>query len=406
MKALFFFLLICQTSFLLADTGAKKFCEDLLDHNSKSSKPSQNQELKAPTLRFYLNYFINPKSLVKIDSLLKRDLDDVTENIEGDKYLINLLPETSFSDEEKSELTLINNDFQLETKAFNAENFKVLRGLKDMETCQIFYKEKKVDSFLAKTEQLYQRYSLLKQKQSDANTARLFHKQARSFKRKGWRVVADLSINEIHSLITLNPRATFMFVAHATPDGEIVDKDLNTIPSTFFKNTQIQNLVIFSCFGKQVVKNYGLAKLKHLKNYYYPTLSPLSDKFLPESKTPLNALRAVLKVQFVTSPDENDPFTCRLNFENSSNRMSVFLNKVFFGEKMSELRFDCQILKDSNVVEIYNITNTKVLAVSESESVLINGDQSIKLRTFSSKVTGSHIVTKGQFKTETNSYGE
>src|SRR5690606_22465037 len=145
-----------------------------------------------------------------------------------------------------------------------------------------------------------------------------------------------------------------------------------------------------------VLKHYSISKLSNIHEYLYPQLSPIGENLLPSDKIPLNSLRTVLIHRYKESSQLTAQFQCSLSFQPTSKKQSVFLNKMYLGSKDNSLLFDCSILKEHNLLEVYSLEEKETTQFKKIETVYLNSSP-ISLEVFISKLSGKHIVSKKEF---------
>jgi hypothetical protein len=379
------FIIVTQTLIFAQEDFSSTLCQ------KQSSPEEKTSKRKHVPLRLILNLSFNPKSLVDIRELTST----AQEGKASKKFLFNLIAPEEMSYEEKSKLRQLRKKIQHNLKALRKlDFFESLRSQTSYEACKSFVSEKTISSLLIEIDNDYRKFIPLAEKDLRVKTRRLIERQLPSFKRKGWKIYSDLTVNEIHSIIKDNPLATVMMVGHSAPNGELINGKKKALPASFFRNTQIANLLIYSCYTQEVIKFYQLDNTPSVQNYFYPKAKPIAAAEIGENKIPMNSLKSVHKVHFGEVDGVTSPKICSLKGPMENQYMSVFLNKVYLGALSREVSFDCNLLKASNLIEVYQTSDTGVSSINLT-NLWLNNNIPIAIKEYISRTTNKHIVSKG-----------
>lgn len=372
-----------------------QFCQAYF---SQKNPQSPNQKKNSSAFKFLLTFMYNPKALVEIAPLDGSVIDSLNKRSTS-KLFFDLIPREKMTQDEKSELKRLRKIVNQNKKQLNRKEFiNSLNKLSTHEECYQFIDTPDMTNLFLKFEKDYKSYYDLKTKKFNEVTAKMMEKNLNIFRRKGWTVFTGLSINEVHRQILKAPKSTVLIVGHASEKGEVVDKDVNIIPATFFKNTEIDNLIIYSCHSDKVIDFYEIYHIKSIHRYYKPQLTEISQGMIEADKIPLIALKTILKETFNVNSSTYSAKSCSLHMNTSNNTMGVFLNKIFLGSMEKEIFFDCDFLKgNGNILEIYSMEKSRMQGSLNLSAVTLNKSEVVKLNDFISKVTNKHIVTKGTF---------
>lgn len=389
MKILISLLLFSLSSHLLADDElASSICRTHLKSTQLHRKPKTS-------FNFLFNFTFNPQSLVEIKELKSTTMRE-TVQAGSKRIFFNLIPEITLSTDEKIELRLQTQKIRGLKEELRKEDFlKRLQQQKNLESCLQYVKKTEILKILVKLDQAYKNFAPLYEKDKNAKAHKLIHTQLKSFEKKHWEVYSNLHLNEIHSLILDNPRSSIVLVAHATPNGELVDPYGNTLPPSFFINTNISNLLVYSCYPDQVSEFHAMRGNASIQQYFYPKARPMVSDAIGGSKIPMNSLRSILKIPFLSSSDESKKDLCTLRGDIRSASMGIFLNKKYLGMLRHEMKFDCNLLQGTNIVEIYQTSKTSRTFNLGLQELHLNDHLKIPIKEYTSGATNNHIVSKG-----------
>jgi hypothetical protein len=350
-----------------------------------------------------LSIIFNQKSLVEINPI-----DSIHENNDEspNKILFNLIQDEKISNKEKIEYKRLKRSLKQQVGVLQRLNFiQEIKLLNDYESCKNYLEEHNLSVLLSNLDITYKAYNFLSEKDLKVKTRHLIQKKLPSFRRKGWKIFSDLNMNEVHTIIKENPLSSIVLVGHATPNGELVDVNNAPIPSSFFRNLQIGNLLIYSCHPSEIINNYSLDSNQSITNYFSPQLNQRFTQFLNTDKIPMNSIKTIHNLSFKTVNTEIRNDECTFETSSQNNNIGVFLNKIYLGKLDYSISLDCNILKErSNLIEIYQTSKKIQINSLNLTNLTLNNSINIELSEFISRTTNTHIVSKGTFKLKGENY--
>ena len=372
----------------------REFCQKYYTPESSQESKTNSHLSISKSVSLLYKFVFRPSSLVSIQKL-ETNTEEINEEVS--RTVIDFINDVSLSREEKNRL----NGLKREVKKAKAKLKKLgfhqmLKDAGSIEECTIAFQVAGIRDPLDTIQKIASDYQELSEKESASQLFKLSRKKLKIFIKKGWKIIRPSSFNEAHTYIRDNPERAVLFLAHATPDGMLIDPSGKALPSGFFRNLSINSLIVYSCYTEEVMKHYGFRHLRNIKNYYYPLPHPSWVKVVGNGKIPVEGLTAVLKLQLRKSPASLSEGECILLTEKNNSSMGVFLNKVYVGQLREEVSFSCSLLKTGNLLEIYNVTNLPFTEDLKLESIHLNGT-TIFLKTYISPINNKHIVTKGEF---------
>ena len=392
-KMVFFGFLILSLNTYAGNKLAASFCHAYFEQENAQELTSK----KPKAFKFLLKFLFHPSSLVEIEALKEAKLDEFAEKKGQTKILFNLLSDTEMTNSQKKELKRLSQIVKQNKKEIKNERlYENLKLLSNEEECISYIEIPHVLALIEKFENDYKKYQPFKEKEDKAKEAKLIKKKTKKFIKKGWKVFSSLNINQIHNEMIKNPGATVLMVGHATERGEVVDHKLNILPASFFVNTEIENLIIYTCYPDEVASFYQVLANKNIINYYLPRLNRVTEGIMSATQTPMNSIQSVLEIPFRSHYISYPEKKCSLFFNQTHEALAVFLNKTYLGSLKKEILFDCALLKERNSLEVYALSKEGVKG-SLGLSLLLNHREQIQTSEFVSRVTGKHIVTKAQF---------
>lgn len=372
----------------------REFCQTYYSPRGAQGTQGDSHLSISKSVSLLYKFVFRPSSLVNIQELETNSGDT---NEEVSKTVIDFINDVSLSKEESSRL----NGLKKEVKRAKAKLkelgfYQKLKEARSKEECIIAFQVSGIRDPLSSIEKVASDFQELNEKETASKLFKLSRKKLKVLIKKGWEVIRPLSFNGAHTYIRDNPGKAVLILAHATPEGMLIDPMGKALPSAFFQNLSIDALIIYSCYTEEVIKHYGFRHLRNIKNYYYPLPHSSWEKVVGNGKIPVEGLSAVLKLQLrkgiASIPERGCIFLTGKN--NSS--MGVFLNKVYVGQLREEVSFSCNLLKTGNLLEIYNVTNLPFTKDPQIESIYLDGTN-IFLKTYMSPINNKHIVTKGEF---------
>ena len=194
-----------------------------------------------------------------------------------------------------------------------------------------------------------------------------------------WIIVKYLTVQNLRERLESLDTANIIIAAHSSPDGNLIDSTGKVIPLSIFKKVSptIKSLVVFSCFGKEVLTNYNLQEnLKNSESIYKERQVVVVGESSEENKTPVKAFGSFLKKQDSRIHREmrkskkdseanlyNDKGLCSiaLNSNDKTGSFIVYLNNlpisaVQFGRNKYE--FSCNLLGSDNKIRVTNRTTS------------------------------------------------
>src|SRR5690606_6562803 len=292
--------------------------------------------------KFLAKFLFAPSSLVTINKVSSK-LPTLPQKEERIKFAFLLLPQTNLTPDEKQELRAIQKEQIAIRKKFK-------RKFHSERECLSFIKDQNLKTGLLNLNDLAPRFLELKQKEIEEISYKEQSSKKKYLRKKGWRVFDNLSLLEIHTLISKERPNDILFVTHASQEGKVYDSSKNPFPKMFFSQLIVDNLILYSCYGEESLEYYSFGDF----NLFTASPTDFAEQFLSEA-VPLQSLKSISKIKLssIKRPLQKQ---CLLELPLShSDRLGIFLNGFFLGALAQEISFPCSILKEQNSLEIYSV---------------------------------------------------
>lgn len=362
----------------------ESFCQEVMSPRSEKKVSLKNSG------KFLAKFIFSPESLVTINKT-SSSLSIKQENGPREKMAFLLLPLTELDQKEKAELSSVSKQRKTILKRLKKQHFfSDLKKISESSECVSYIQKNHFEETLSELSQIAPRFIELKQKEIEEISYKEQIKKKKFLKKEGWKVFENLSLLEVHDLISRTKPNDVLLITHASQDGKIYDSFKNPFPRMFFSSLDIENLILYSCYGEESQMFYNFGNF----NLYTVAPTPFAEQFLSES-VPLNSLKAISKIKLQSLLR---PYDRKCIFEVPSirsNKLGAFLNGHFLGALNSTITFSCSILDKKNEIEIYSVLKERHQGEVGISWLLFNGVQ-IDLKDY---LTGKnrHIVTKGLF---------
>lgn len=387
----FVLILLTSASAFGFDTIKEDLCRSMFQ-----SKPTTQSNKTPIGAKLLLKFIFSPESIVEIKGTNIPESLEIQSLGASKKILLNFIGENSWTAIEAASLKKTKSKFKKQNKHLRRLKItEMLKSLESYDSCLAYLDDPVRLRLLTSINETYAQYLPLAEREARAQASTMMSRQISSFRDKGWTVVSALNINDAHRLLNENQGATILIVAHASPEGELVDEKRNKLPKSFFKNITVMNLIIYSCHPLKVKDYYGIQSLPRIRNYFYPQLSDFASSSLDTNKIPMNSLGSVQKRTFSTALLQSQAVNCSISSALQDTAMGVFLNKTYLGGLSETIRFDCSLLKTQNTVEVYSLDSEVKRSVLGLSQLTLNDNTHIDLREHTSRATNTHIVSKG-----------
>ncbi len=197
--------------------------------------------------------------------------------------------------------------------------------------------------------------------------------------RNEWTIVKYLTVKKLREKLSSLKTANIIIAAHSSPDGNLIDSNGKVIPLSIFKKVSptLKSIVVFSCFGKEVLSNYNIQEnLKSSESIYKKRHVVVVGESTEENKTPVEEFGFFLKEQDSRIYREKkeplevsneklylDKGLCsiRLSSNDTTGSFIIYLNNlpissVEFGT--NAYKFNCNLLGSDNKIRVTNRTTT------------------------------------------------
>jgi hypothetical protein len=407
-----YFVLIFFVSLQASAQGREQLVRDFCKEYTSSSELNFKKKNYSSFLSWTLRGLVAPESLVQISELQNSDKLFVDKNSETSSQQV------VFSTLEKAEMTpaeiisaksVRKEIFKYKKRFLESSLYQELKKTQRYDDCidLVGEKENEFES-LRELRRIYEHNHNLLEHYTKFITYETFLKRIIFLKKRGWRIIEEVSFQDIHKHLQYEVRNA-VIVSHATRQGQLIDRYGEVFPQGFFRSfpKSLKNLVVYSCYSEEVIKNYQLSNFQGGYRYYYPQI--VSNPLLGSNSTPILSLKSLKKVLGNFSQVKDIPFRkeCSVSVESRQSLSGAYfyLNDSFVGAfKFDPIRnmwthpFDCSILKEGNNFFDMYIDNLKV-SLEKFEVQLNLNDQieSLDMKNFFSPSSGKLIVSKSTF---------
>jgi len=349
--------------------------------------------------------FFAGKLLFKPASLV--DIQKIENNLqskvkaEGVKLAFLTTEMTHLNEQENEALSTYNVELKDIRKNLKKLGFqKKIRSISSKESCINYIENDK--AILEKLQELQNlvevNFSLITKYEEEKVTYEIEAKE-NFLIRNNWIIIKEKNLNEIHSLIRKNNPSAVLLLSHSSSNGKLFDHKLNQFPKGFFQSLKghMDNLIVYSCYSEEVLKQYELLEISKNMNIFYPEAKKRMKQFIGK-KTPIIALKSIKNLKLYSTRDTQKKEECLLSFKNRTPlEFGIFLNGVYLSSGSDEIEFDCSLLKETNQIEIYSTVESNFEGKLDIKEVTLNSFYEIPLEEFHTSSTNRHIVTKGTF---------
>lgn len=398
------------SSYAKSDVAVENFCRSNI-------QKSGNQQGRKPGLFDLLTLRFKGKTAVENYNLNSSQQFNGGQNyVPTVKLLFVLLPSLQLTINEEENAKRARKQLVRMRKSLGRNFFKKINKSTNIEVCKSLLSKypQKLD-IINEINQLWNRSRDLLKREADQQAYDLVMKKARAFEIKGFQVISKLSYIELFRILKSYHTTEVLdiaIVAHAKPSGEIVDAKENVIPQSFFKRISetVKRISVFSCYQKDVIKKYDLDNSNRGFEYFYPQTKERFEKIYGENKTPLIALKKILKVhsENLIQTSSREKMLCRIDvrYSNPKKEMELYINGYFvsdikagFHQEIFEI--PCDLIGKKNFIEVFSRNSENVKFGSEEYSFQIAltnkwGEiEDVILKNYFSSVSQSrHIVSK------------
>lgn len=391
----------------------KSFCEQITKANIKKAENSDPIPGFWTILGRVYRLVLFPTSAVKMEELPTELNLNVTENknVKGVKYLFLGLKETHLTKLEKKTIRKLKRKIKKDRKSIEKLSlFKELKKEEDVDFCEYRVSQKPEEFKLIKIfSEFAKGNEAILAKEKEAKTFKIAYPRIKFLKRKGWKIIKDMTYTQANMLLRKNGKQA-LFFTHATKSGKLVDSNGDVIPESFFSTlpTSINKVIMYSCYSDAVVDHYGISEQNNFQ-YFYPRVSKKFE-FLFKNTIPLLSIKSVKKIL----PKNNINFStelnqCSLTFETDALTKdfslylghNLYLTSLNKDEIIHRIDFNCVLLTDQSKFEIYTNSRAKGSSKTFVGEVVLNTPENVirgHFRNIYSSFTKKHIVSRFKFE--------